>query len=227
MIELNQIYNADCLEKMKDIHDGSIDAIITDLYDNGYTLRHIGEMIGKDHHYIKRRLLANNKMIERHRTKKPYTDEHRRKVSLSCKGRKSLSKRKKLSRECNIKNMLAHLKYDVDFDWVNSFEDLEKLKYLNRSISRKRDCLGFTTETYQSFIEKFYFDSKFNDLYDKWITTKDKWIKPSLDHIKPKSEGGSLSLSNLRFISWFENRTKADIGYKEWEKMKQNIKYYL
>lgn len=31
MIELNKIYNADCLEKMKDIPDGSIDAIITDL----------------------------------------------------------------------------------------------------------------------------------------------------------------------------------------------------
>ena len=31
MIELNKIYNADCLEKMKDIPDGSVDAIITDL----------------------------------------------------------------------------------------------------------------------------------------------------------------------------------------------------
>lgn len=31
MIELNQIYNAGCLEKMKDIPDGSIDAIICDL----------------------------------------------------------------------------------------------------------------------------------------------------------------------------------------------------
>jgi DNA modification methylase len=31
MIELNKIYNADCLEKMKNIPDGSVDAIITDL----------------------------------------------------------------------------------------------------------------------------------------------------------------------------------------------------
>ena len=31
MIELNKIFNADCLEKMKDIPDGSVDAIITDL----------------------------------------------------------------------------------------------------------------------------------------------------------------------------------------------------
>jgi len=31
MLEINQIYNADCLEKMKDIPDGSVDMICTDL----------------------------------------------------------------------------------------------------------------------------------------------------------------------------------------------------
>ena len=31
MLEINQIYNADCLEKMKDIPDGSVNAVITDL----------------------------------------------------------------------------------------------------------------------------------------------------------------------------------------------------
>lgn len=227
MIELDTIYNEDCLIGMQRIPDKSVDAVICDLYDKGYTLRHIGEIVGKDHHYIKRRLLANSKIIERHKTKKPYTDEHRKKISLSCKGRKTWSEGKKMTREHNIKNMLAHLKYRVDFDWLNSFEDIEKLKFLNRSISRKRDCCGFTTEIYKCFIEKFYYDKKFNDLYNKWVKTKDKWIKPSLDHVKPKSEGGSLLLDNLRFISWFENRAKESIDYEQWEKMKQNIKYYL
>ncbi|MBQ3989814.1 MAG: site-specific DNA-methyltransferase [Bacteroidales bacterium] len=31
MIELNKIYNADCLEKMKDIPDGSVDLVLTDI----------------------------------------------------------------------------------------------------------------------------------------------------------------------------------------------------
>ena len=31
MLEINQIYNGDCLELMKDIPDGSVDAIICDL----------------------------------------------------------------------------------------------------------------------------------------------------------------------------------------------------
>lgn len=227
MIELDTIYNEDCLIGMKRIPDGSVDAVICDLYKKGYTLRHIGEIMGKDHHFIKRRLVANSIKIEYHKTKKPYTEEHRRKVSLSNKGRKVWSKGKKMTREHNVKNMLSHLKYEVDFDWLNSFEDLEKLKFLNRAISRKRDYEGFTTETYKMFIEKFYYDSKFNDLYSKWISTQDKWIKPSLDHIKPKSEGGSLLLDNLRFVSWFENRAKESIDYEKWEKMKLNIEYYL
>lgn len=68
-----------------------------------------------------------------------------------------------------LKNMKAHLKYDVSIEWLSKFEDIEKLKYLNRSLSRK----------------------------------------------------------NLQFISWLENRAKIDIDQELWNKMKQNINYYL
>ena len=68
---------------------------------------------------------------------------------------------------------------------------------------------------------------KFNELYEKWIKTNDKWIKPSLDHIEAKSKGGSLLVDNLQFISWLENRAKIDIDKELWDKMKQNINYYL
>lgn len=123
--------------------------------------------------------------------------------------------------------MKAHLKYDVSLEWLNGFSDIEKLKYLNRSLSRKRDCEGFTTEIYKQFIEKFYADEKFNLLYSKWLIKKDKWIKPSLDHIEPKCKGGTLLLDNLQFVSWFENRAKMDIPQTTWNEMKENIKYYL
>jgi len=162
-----------------------------------------------------------------------FTKEHRAKIS---KTRKSLyasgtittwSKGKKMTRDHNIKNMKAHLKYDVSIEWLDGFEDIEKLKYLNRSISRRRDCGGFNTEIYMKFIEKFYYDKKFNYMFDEWIKTGDKWIKPSLDHIKAKSKGGVLLLDNLRFVSWFENRAKADIDQIKWSEMKKNIGYYL
>ena len=166
-----------------------------------------------------------------------FTKEHRQKISdsrklLKAKGWVPYNKGLKTADRENgrillLKNMKAHLKYDVSLDWLNAFEDIEKLKYLNRSLSRKRDCEGFTTEIYKQFIEKFYKDKKFNELFDRWIVGKNKWIKPSLDHIQAKSKKGSLLLDNLQFISWLENRAKIDISQIEWNKIKNNINYYL
>lgn len=134
---------------------------------------------------------------------------------------------KKMPMESLYKNMKAHLAYDVTLEWLKQFEDIEKLKFLNKSIVRDRDRKGFDTATYISFIEKFYTDEQFNKLYQAWISTKDKWIKPSLDHIIPKSKSGSLSIDNLQFISWFENRAKVDMSLQEWDVIKSNISYYL
>lgn len=142
-------------------------------------------------------------------------------------GRKSWNKGKKSTNDMLYKNMKAHLKYKVSLEWLNQFGDIEKLKYLNRAISRKRDCDGFTTETYKLYIEKFYNDKKFNQLFGEWVFTKNKWIKPSLDHIEAKAKGGSLNIGNLQFISWLENRAKIDIPQVEWNKIKRNINYYL
>lgn len=203
------------------------DEKIIELYNSGYTLRHISDIFNSNHHMIKRILIRNGIEITKRKTLKPYTDEHKQKVGAALKGRKCWSKGLKMTIEHNLKNMKAHLKYDVTIEWISKFEDIEKLKYLNRSISRKRDCEGFTTEIYIQFIERFYIDSKFNELYHKWIETNDKWIRPSLDHIEAKCNGGSLLIDNLQFISWLENRAKIDIDQKLWNRMKQNINYYL
>ena len=203
------------------------DKKIIELYNSGHTLRHISDICNSNHHMIKRILIRNGVEITKRKTLKPYTEERRQKQSESSKGRKCWSKGLKMTREHNLKNMKAHLKYDVSLEWLSKFEDIEKLKYLNRSLSRKRDCEGFNTEIYIQFIERFYADSKFNELYYKWIETNDKWIKPSLDHIEAKCNGGSLLIDNLQFISWLENRAKIDIDQELWNKMKQNINYYL
>jgi len=196
--------------------------------ENRYTLRHLSEIFDIDHHRTKRILEKHNVEITPRKTLKEYIDEHRWKISETSKGRKTWINVHNHTREAILKNMKAHLKYDVTYEWLNSFEDVQKLKYLNNSIKRKRDYNGFTSEIYVNFIEKFYNDKKFNNLYIKWITNKDKWIKPSLDHIIPKSKGGSLfDLNNLQFISWFENRSKVDINQNEWNKLKININDYF
>lgn len=169
--------------------------------------------------------------------KRIFTEEHRRKISESRKRLKDngwtpynvglKTADRKNGRELLLKNMKSHLKYSVTLDWLSQFEDIEKLKYLNRAISRKRDCEGFTDDTYIKYIEKFYNDNKFTYLFNEWKNTNNKWIKPSLDHIHPKADGGTLDLSNLQFVSWLENRTKVDIPLVEWNKIKENIRYYL
>ena len=207
--------------------DNSNDETICKMYNDGYTLRHIGEVIGKDHHYVKRRLVANDIVIVKHKTKKPYTDEHRKKVSMSCKGRTTWIKGKKLGRVAIIKNMKNHLKYDVSYEWIDQFEDLERVKYLNHALCRKRDYDGYDTNEYKKYIEKFYNDEKFVRLFNLWKETGDKYIKPSLDHLIPKSKGGTLGVDNIQFISWFENRAKNDIPFEKWEELKRNINNYL
>jgi len=162
-----------------------------------------------------------------------FTKKHRENISHSMKKLYSSgaitiwSNGKKMTKEHCLKNMKAHLKYNVSLKWLKSFNDIEKLKYLNSAIKRKRDYKGFITLLYKAYIERFYKDTKFNYLFNEWNKTGDKWIKPSLDHIISKSKNGSLLLDNLQFISWLENRAKVDIDQDKWIKIKKHINYYL
>ena len=207
--------------------------IIKMYVEDDFTLRQIAIKFSTNHKLIGRILIRNGIAMKKSKRLRVFTVEHKGNLSKS---RKSLyesgkitawSKGKKMTREHTLKNMKAHLKYDVTLEWLDQFPDIEKLKYLNRSISRKRDCFGFDAEIYKAFIERFYFDKNFNRLFGEWISTGDKWIKPSLDHIVPKSSGGILMIENLRFISWLENRSKSDIPESEWVLIKNRINEYF
>ena len=242
-MEVDRLICGDCLVDMGDIDDRSADMILCDLpltcmnekkivsmyINERYTLRHLAEICNTDHHRIRRILEKNNVTITRRNTLKEFTPEHRRKIGESSKGRPCFWKGKKMNRESVLKNMANHLKYDVPFEWLDQFEDIEKLKFLNHSIARERDYAGFTSELYKQFIEKFYYDKQFNDIYSRWLDNKnDKYLKPSLDHINPKSKGGVLTdLNNLQFLSWFENRCKNDLDMDAWNQIKANMERYL
>lgn len=193
-----------------------------------WTLRMIADAAFTNHHKIKRMLVSSGIEITPRPTLKPYTEEHRRKVGNASRGRKT-NLGKTMPRSSLYKNMRAHLKYNVSLEWLESFEDIEKLKFLNKSIARDRDRVGFTNDTYKTFIEKFYNNTQFNRLYEKWIlSNRDKWLRPSLDHVNPKSKNGSLvDIDNLQFLTWLENRTKVDMPNAEWNKIKQKIMDYF
>ena len=128
----------------------------------------------------------------------------------------------------NYKNMKNHLLFDVDLDWLCLFDDIDKLKFLNKIVSnirRHNKNEYWETDFYKKFIEKFYYDDKFNKIYNIWLNTKDSWKKPSIDHIN--CDDRSNDLNNFQFLTWFENRCKNNIPQSKWIKMKENINEYF
>lgn len=170
-------------------------------------------------------ILKNNNI----QIKYTFTQEHKNKL---CGVNKKLSISKKGTKNSiisNYKNMANHLRYDVDYLWLMKFTDFEKIKFLNNAITRNRDY-KFNTDLYKKYINFFYFDEHFNTIYKKWLdNNKNIWLKPSLDHINPKTKNNETLdfIENLTFLTWFENRCKSNIDYKTWVKMKSNITFYL
>ncbi len=151
---------------------------------------------------------------------KSHSEETKAKISAKLKGRLCRGKKKKYLSTCNSK-------YNVSKEWMDSFRDFEKFKFLSDAATQHHH-VKTTNEYYVKFIEKFYYDHQFNRLYNQWIQTpEDKHLKPSLDHIKPKLNGGTNDLDNLQFLTWFENRCKWILEEDEWKKIKKNFGLYM
>ena len=209
-----QLYQGDCLEVMKNIPDKSVDLVLTDpyvveLYSSGMTMRQIAKLFNTNHKLISR-ILKKGGIVTRPSNNTRY------------------ARKFKCSVERNYNNMLKHLRFDVDIKWLMRFDNFDKMKFLNRALTNRDKRWEETSEWYISYIEKFYFDKQFNLLYDRWISSGCKpYMKPSIDHVTPKSKGGTNALDNLQFLTWFENRCKNDMSQEDWDKMKSNILEYF
>ena len=195
------------------------------------SMRDVAERLGTNHKLVGRMLRRNNIKIVKAPTK-PMSDVTKRKIGNKSRGRvawnKGVSTAKTMPIISRLENMRSHLRWDVTIEWLEKFKDFDRLKFLNRSIARKRDFGDISTSFYKSFIEKFYYDNRFNCVYDKWVDSNmQKLLRPSLDHMLPKSRGGSGELNNLQFLTWFENLSKRDMTQKEWAEIKSNIGEYF
>jgi len=182
---------------------------IAKMYNNGKSMRQIALELDTNHKRISR--ILKGKDIQ---TRKP--------LNLRC------VKKFDCDIERSYNNMATHLRFDVSTKWLMQFDDFSKLKTLNDVITNRSGRWEVSTEWYKNYIERFYSDCQFNSIYKTWINDgKVKYKKPSIDHITPKSKGGTNELDNLQFLTWFENRCKNDMTQDDWDNLKQNIGDYL
>lgn len=203
------------------------DKIVDEYVPHETSLRQVANICGTDHHKVKRVLDERGITIVRCR-RGAFTDEHRRNISRACKGRRSWSKGKKMPRCSIYKNMRAHLRFDVELDWLMQFSNIEMLKFINSAISDRGGRFDLDSRAYISFIEKSYKDERFIAMYHKWLAhDKCKWLRPTVDHVTPVSKGGARTVENLSWLTWLENRAKCDMTPEEWFHVKANIKEYM
>ena len=202
------LMKGDCLDRMKEIPDGSIDMIV-ELYKKGNSMRTIAKKMDTNHKVISRVLKENDVQ-----TRKPKNLRGVKKFNCDI--------------ERNYNNMATHLRFDVSVEWLMQFTDFNKLKILNDVITNRSGRWEVLSAWYKRYIERFYDDDQFNRIYERWINSgKEKYKKPSLDHIIPKAKGGTNDIENLQFLSWFENRCKNDMSQSDWNELKSKLKEYF
>lgn len=196
--------------------NGMNEKTICRLYvEEGYTLRRIAERFNTDHHTIRRVLVRNGVEITQvGRKRKPFTDEHRRKMSERMMGRSAWNEGRKASEAMRRANMKGKLQTSIDLD---KYPDYARLLFLTGFLSKRKPYIGGTDAVREQFLDRFYFDAQFNRIYDAWIASgKNRWYRPTLDHKHALANGGAWAIDNLQFLTWFENRAKADMNEDEW-----------
>ena len=167
---------------------------------------------------VRRLLVRNGVQIVSRRRWGPHAAETKRKLSEALKGHPGWAIGIPKPDSARRANMQTHLKTAIDLE---RYQDFGRLKILSKNLRRHKKFIGNEDAARLAFLEKFYFDADFNSVYDAWVKSgKNKWYYPSLDHKNPRCNGADWSLENLCFMTWFENRAKADMDEKEWGEFK-------
>lgn len=186
---------------------------------NLVALRDVSRKYDIDHHRVKRILLKHG-VYDETRFIPIIRDPESTKKGVETRIKKGSyvahNKGKKASETQKRANMKSKMKTDITLD---EYDDYDRLLFLTRYLAKHKKHFD-TDEKRKEFLDKFYLDEQFNLIYSRWIKDKNKWLRPSLDHKNPQSNGGSFDLDNLHFLTWFENRAKADMTEDEWKEFR-------
>ena len=138
-----------------------------------------------------------------------------------------MKRMEKIRVQCN------RISYIVPLEWYKQFKNKDKIKMLNSFVRYDTKRPGRmppnSNQWYMSYIEHFYYDRDFNNLYTNYKLAQEegeseemlKLMRPSLDHITPIANGGTWDIENLEMLTFYENYCKYTI--QNWDKIKFDL----
>ena len=109
-----------------------------------------------------------------------------------------------------------NLRWEIPLSFLRQF-DLAKLTLLNSMIGHQ-DTASWSAQDYMAYVSRFYYDPAFEACYTLWQDSGYmRSLRPTLDHVRPRADGGRFVLENLQILPWCINRMKGDANQIEWQ----------